>query len=209
MANYPDFNDLPFNERPDLSPSLIHLTKNTNREDSYSAFDNLVNILQNGEIWGSDTKNGFIKGNKKATCFMDIPMQSLKYVINSENSNPDNPRYEPYGILVAKEFAYRKGCRPVLYLSDEETKKLNIPRQELWRVVRFEVKDGKWLSWLHEREWRCEGSFVVPKNVIVLVRTTYEIAKLQRLIANNPTDFKVKPRSILPLDIVCQGLRYL
>ena len=40
----PEFEHLPFNERPDLSPYLVHLTKNTKKEDEYSAFDNLVSL---------------------------------------------------------------------------------------------------------------------------------------------------------------------
>ena len=38
--SYPTFDDLPFNKRPDLSPYLIHLTKNTKLKDDYSAYVN-------------------------------------------------------------------------------------------------------------------------------------------------------------------------
>ena len=72
----PQFDDLPFNARPDLTPYLIHLTKNTKANDEYSAYDNLVSILTTGEIWGSDTKKGFIKGPHKAACLMDVPFQA-------------------------------------------------------------------------------------------------------------------------------------
>ena len=135
----PKFDDLPFNSRPDLTPYLLHLTKNTNAEDEYSAFDNLMNILRSGRIWGSGTSKGFIKGKRKAACFMDIPFASLKYVLTPENSDPQNPRYEPYGIAITKNYAYPKGCRPVLYLSNEELEAINLPPDELWRVVRFEL----------------------------------------------------------------------
>jgi hypothetical protein len=84
----PAFEDLPFNARPDLTPYLLHLTKNTKAEDQYSAYDNLVSILKSGQIWGSESKKGFIKGNQKATCFMDVPFSSLKYVLTPENSDP-------------------------------------------------------------------------------------------------------------------------
>ena len=77
----PEFEDLPFNISPDLSPCIIHLTKNTKKEDEYSAFDNLTSILKSGEIWGSDKKKGFTKGPNSATCFMDVPLQSLKYIL--------------------------------------------------------------------------------------------------------------------------------
>src|SRR6266436_7214088 len=107
-----DFEDLPFYERPDLTPYVIHLTKNTRADDGYSGFDNLVSILKGGEIWASDKSKGFIKGPYGATCFMDVPFAALKYVLNPLNTDPSNPRYEPYGVLVTKKYAYSKGCRP-------------------------------------------------------------------------------------------------
>src|SRR5262245_48015157 len=138
----PQFDELPFNARPDLTPYLIHLTKNTKADDEYSGFDNLVSILQTGELRGSSKKKGLIKGPNRAACFMDIPFQALKYVLTPENADPQNPRYEPYGVVITKKLAYKLGCRPVLYLSDEETKKkLRIPEDELWRVVRFDVSE--------------------------------------------------------------------
>src|SRR5579864_2383698 len=103
----PDFEDLPFFERPDLTPYLVHLTKNTKAEDDYSAFENLVSILQTGEVWGSSTKKGFIKGPHRAACFMDLPFAALKYVLNEENSDPTAPRYESFGVFVTKKHAYK------------------------------------------------------------------------------------------------------
>jgi hypothetical protein len=206
----PEFEDLPFDERPDLTPYLIHLTKNTKEKDKYSAFDNLVNILEEGEIWGSSTKEGFIKGHNKATCFMDIPFMSLKYLLNHDNSNPNKPRYEPFGIIVTKKIAYKRRCRPVLYLSNKELDALGIPEKELWRVVRFEADDSGWISWIHEREWRCRGSFKMPKSIhAVLVKNTIYAKKLTKMINKNPDEFKVKPKSIIPLTVMCQGLPYL
>ncbi len=102
---------------------------------------------------------------------MDVPFVSLKYILNKKNAAPDNPRYEPFSVFVTKKYAYDKGCRPVLYLSNKEVKALGIPDDELWRVVRFEVTDRGWISWLQEREWRCKGDFILPKNPSgVLVR---------------------------------------
>ncbi len=200
-----DFDNLPFNDRPDLTPYLIHLTKNSKRADKYSAFDNLVNILKTGEIWGS-TNKGFVKGPSSAACFMDIPFVSLKYILNKDNCNLNKPRYEPCGIFINKQYAYKHGCRPVLYLSNKELSSLEIPDKELWRVVRFEASEKGWISWIHEREWRSKGGFKVPSNAGVLVRNPKQARELQELILENPKDFKVKPRAIIPLAIVCQGL---
>ena len=202
----PKFDELPFNERPDLSPYLFHFTKNSEEADGYSAFDNLCNILEFREIWGSDTSKGFIKGPNEAVCFMDIPFMSLKYVFTEDNTRHDRPRYEPYGVLVSKTFAYNKGARPVLYLSDSEISRMGIPTSELWRVVKlYADSKGNWISWLHEREWRKKSNFKLPSNSIAaLVKTTVEARKLAKIIESK--SYKCKPRSIIPLSIVCQGL---
>ena len=45
LSMLPDFEDLPFYERPDPTPYIIHLTKNTKADDNHTAFNNLVSIL--------------------------------------------------------------------------------------------------------------------------------------------------------------------
>lgn len=37
-----NYKELPFRDRPDLTPYLIHLTKNTKEDDEYSAYNNLI-----------------------------------------------------------------------------------------------------------------------------------------------------------------------
>lgn len=204
----PKFEDLPFNARPDLTPYLIHLTKNTMRKDRFSGFENLVNILETGEIWGSKSSEGFIKGKRRATCFMDVPFASLKYVLTPENADPIKPRYEPYGLIIRKQFAYRKGTRPVLYLSNAELRKMEVPADELWRVVRLELeKKRQWISWLHEREWRCPDGFKLPRKIqAVLVRDADEAVLLRGMLEKKSRKFACSPKSIIPLEIVCQGL---
>src|SRR5262249_23599981 len=145
------------------------------------------------------------KGPNRAACFMDVPFSAMKYVLNPANTNPDNPRYEPYGIIVHKTYAYEHGCRPVLYLSDEETSHLKIPRDELWRVVRFKLQEDGWIIWIHEREWRCRGTFDVPTNPVVLVKTTSDAQDLADEIRSKPSRFDSIPRSIIPLSVICQG----
>jgi hypothetical protein len=200
----PEFKDLPFYERPDLTPYLVHLTRNTKKEDGFSAFENLVSILEHGQIWGSDQKKGFIQGPHSAACLMDVPFASLKYFFKAKTV-----RYEPFGIFVSKKYAYEKGCRPVLYLSKDETKnKLRISNDELWRVVKFEVNKDGWISWLHEREWRCKGDLSLPTNPYgILVRHSNDAERLEKMIRKSPDKFKIKPRSIIPLSVMCQGLR--
>ena len=202
--------NLPFFERPDLSPFLVHLTKNTVKADKFTAYDNLLSMLGTGEIFGSTTASGFIKGKSPAACFMDVPLSSLKYVLNEANTDPNRPRYEPFGVIVTKRRAYKDGCRPVIYLSDDELKVLGIPESELWRVVRLEAVDGTGINWVHEREWRNKGSFKLPsKPLAALVRTSQDAVKLRDHIRRDPEFFKAIPNSIIPLEILCQGLPYL
>ena len=125
---YPTFDELPFNKRPDLTPYQIHLTKNSRREDEFSAYDNLVHILETGRIWGSG-KEGFVRGGKKAACFMDVPFASLKYVLTPENMKPEEPRYEPFGIVVGKASAYKRGLRPVLIYPTKRFASLEFQRR--------------------------------------------------------------------------------
>lgn len=206
----PETSVLPFFERPDLSPFLVHLTRNTVDADGYTAYENLVSILGTGEIRGSTTKSGYIKGKNSAACFMDVPLGSLKYVLNESNTAPKNPRYEAYGLIFTKTLAYKKGVRPVLYLSDSELGKMGVPADELWRVVRLEAVDGTGVNWVHEREWRCKGNFTLPKNPLAaLVQTTDDARKLRKHINSDPDFFESIPGSIIPLEILCQGLPYL
>lgn len=203
----PTFDDLPFRSRPDLSPYLVHLTR---RSAKRSAYENLKLILRGGKIRGSTNAagRGFIKGSSPATCFMDIPIGALKYVL--QGPKPDSAvklRYEPYGVFVLKTTGYRKGCRPVMYLSDDELERVELPRRELWRVVKLHVEGTSWVSWLHEREWRCRGDFELPRSVTgVFVKTAKEASRLSLELHDHAEAYSCIPRCILPLSVVCQGL---
>lgn len=68
---------------------------------------------------------------------------------------------------------------------------------------------------MHEREWRCKGNFELPcktkKNICpfklgVLVKTYRDVLKLQKEMKDYSNDFDVEISTILPLDIICQGL---
>ena len=195
-----DDDNLPFTIRPDLPPYLVHLTKTTHAN---SALDNLVKILQEGVIQGT---NSYIKGHRKAVCFMDVPFVALKHVCSKQNSE----RYAPYGIVITKTFAYRKGARPVLYLSDRERRRFRIPPKELWRVVKLQYSNdaNAWVSnWLHEREWRCPDKFILSGKIrAVLVKTEKEAARLYRKIEAASESFACIPQSSIPLSVICQGL---
>ncbi|QVQ26009.1 abortive infection system antitoxin AbiGi family protein [Achromobacter deleyi] len=201
--NNSDSHELPFFERPDLTPFLVHLTKKSGKA---TGFENLVNILKTGMIRGSGHSPGRVAGPHTASCFMDVPLPSLKYVLHQRNSK----RYGPYGVLISKKYAYKHGCRPVLYMTKSERKTL-LKEDEWWRAVTLEGVTGTETNWLHEREWRAKGDFSLPSPTLraVFVRTTKEAQQLQAMITSDAGAFSVKPRAILPLNIVCQGLPYM
>ncbi len=197
---------LPYLERPDLSPFLVHLTK---AGDGCTAYDNLINIIESGTIRGSDNSAGYIKGPYPATSFMDIPLSSLKYVLNTINTKSPSPRYGPCGIVISKEDAYSQGARPVLYLSNPEINEMGITDDHLWRVVIFEGVINGSIGWLHEREWRIKGDYSLTQPLAVLVKDCNQAKRLNRKINSSPRSFTSIPQSIIPLDILCQGLPFL
>ena len=112
--------------------------------------------------------------------------------------------------MITKKLAYRKGCRPVLYLSNNEIKTLKIPEDELWRVVRLEVTGDKWISWMHEREFRYllyQGVFVeslydvfkvLGGATAILIALFTFISKIwiSRIVEKNKYDLQIKLNAI-------------
>ena len=139
---------------------------------------------------------------------MDVPFVALKYVCSRKNLG----RYAPYGVVFTKTFAYKRGTRPVLYLSANEQRNLCIKRKELWRVVKLQYSNTQFVwdsNWTHEREWRCPDRFKLPGEIrAVLVKTAQEAAKLQAKIEDDPKSFGCIPLSIIPLKVICQGLNF-
>lgn len=167
-----------FPDRKDVSDTLIHLTGD--RGDT-RARDALYSILEELNIHGSG-KEGFVKGERTAACFTEAPFSEVQNIIK-QRRNTSRP-YGPYGVMVRKLDAWEQGARPVLYLPDEEG--TWIPREELWRHVRFEYPN---IDFTHEREWRCpEGFNLASTRFTVLVRNNREIDELFSIIRNNPDE---------------------
>jgi hypothetical protein len=60
---------------------------------------------------------------------------------------------------------------------------------------------------MHEREWRCKGSFELPDSIqAAFVRNTYEAEELAQDLAKHPKDFACQPRSVIPMTVLCQSL---
>lgn len=198
---------LPFTARPDLSPYLIHFTRQTEQKSGFLVLQHI--IFHDKMLKGSD-KTGFIKGSTPAVCFMDIPLFSLKYLFTLNNAR----RYEPYGIFVKKETAYLNGARPVYYMSQEEENEFFGSRTaDKWRIVKLDVNDTNaeepdWICWTQEREWRCPNQYKLDSDDYeygILVKSIKQAEILSKKIY--AADYKgPRPIAILPLDVICQGL---
>lgn len=187
--SYNYYCDLHFNNRPDISPYLYHFTRST---DEDSAFINLITLLQSGVINGSN-QWGFVRGNNLAACFIDIPDEALHQYFKNEKRIPSGKRHEPYGIMTSKRFAFNRGARPVIYLPEDEIYQILKPK-DYWRVVRLDLSNvDDCVCFLHEREWRCKGSYKLAKNCVnIFVKTKKEAIKMRDIIKHERNKFPAK-----------------
>ncbi|ANC78270.1 hypothetical protein ABE65_016265 [Fictibacillus phosphorivorans] len=163
--------------RTDLTGRLTHLTKPSGVDFSCLSFedinlravDNLIKILKEGKIIGSQTKPGFIIGKQKAVCFQDAPLYALIQNVEHERQRRERNNYEKLrycgvGLSFVKPYIYHYyGGRPVIY-EESKTAKAFLPSEEWWRIVDIEYKiDNDWdiVDWTHEREWRIPGDMII------------------------------------------------
>lgn len=160
--------------RSDITGMVTHLTKPAQKdlsnlsesEINKLAIDNMVNILKEKTIKGSTTSKGFIIGDKPAVCFQDAPLygiiQNVEYEKGMrEERDSSKLRYCGIGLTFSKPYIYSKGGRPVIYEDTEDAKSF-LPKDEYWRIVRFNINfmndSLNHVDWTHEREWRVPGT---------------------------------------------------
>lgn len=142
----------------DLSENLVHLT----RGDSYQEASGILEkILGERRLLGG---TGFIKGEYRCVCFTEAPIARLGMILAQPTAHQN--RYMPYGIMVKKQWLFRKGGRPVIYQPDGDFAVL--PEELRYRHVRYEPPkiDHSW-----EREWRIqtEALQLEPEEVTIVV----------------------------------------
>jgi hypothetical protein len=133
--------------RGDLSSRLIHLTRPTDQLDVGAVF---ANIVREGQLRGSRND---VAGRFSCVCFTEAPLTALAQVMAA---NPTSMRYQPFGVMVTKDWLYAKGGRPVIYGEPAEFK--DLPDTMKYRYVRYEL--GK-VDWTWEREWRIQTNALV------------------------------------------------
>lgn len=161
--------------RNDITSMVTHLTKPdkvnleyiSEDEVNIMAVDNLIKILGDRKILGSDTQKGFIVGNMAAVCFQDAPFSGIIQNVEYERQRRQEDKYKKtrycgIGLSFSKFHVFSQGGRPVIY---EETKKAKemLPKDEHWRIVNFHIHpdDTNIIDWTHEREWRAPIEFKI------------------------------------------------
>lgn len=153
--------------RPDISNSLIHLTRDRNGFTAENVFDK---ILENGFIKGSSEN---IRGKDTCICLSETPISAIGQIIAQQN---DKFHYGSFGFLFPKKYLFDKGARPVIYQPDEDFKLLTDTLQ--YRHVRYEINK---IDWTWEREWRFKTDKLVldPRNVTLIVPDREKIEKIK------------------------------
>jgi hypothetical protein len=153
--------------RDDLSNNLVHLTKGTSNDPTKhreEALQTLEKILREKQLRGGI---GFIKGSHRCVCFSEAPISKISYLIGLEDKGVF--KYQPYGVMVKKDWAFKYGGRPVIYGPDSDYEKL--PQEMQYRHVRFWLGDKYDIDHTWEREWRIKADAIAlsPEEVTVVV----------------------------------------
>ncbi|MFH1560824.1 MAG: hypothetical protein ABID84_05385 [Chloroflexota bacterium] len=127
--------------RDDVSSRLIHLTRGEPEKVAAEAF---LSIVKERKIRGGTE---CIKGGYRCVCFSEAPLSKLTQIL--ANPAASGMRYKPFGVMVEKEWLFKRGGRPVIYQPDAEYSLLH--ETQRFRHVRYEPSS---VDFTWEREWR-------------------------------------------------------
>ena len=155
--------------RRDMSDLLFHFTRST--PDGRTASSVLNKILSEGLLRGTSKQ----KHLDKFICFTEAPIQECNSIFSlvSIATLPEHlPRYEPYGVAIAKKWLYEKGGRHVIY--DHPDARVDISPSQLYRFAPYDPENGKDFTW--EREWRIKKDELIldPDHTLVIVPSSKE-----------------------------------
>ncbi|MFB7825334.1 hypothetical protein [Streptomyces hydrogenans] len=142
---------------PDLPDTLVHFTGRSRgpkeRRDfpPTTAEGRLVSILHSGTLRGA-APFGL---DAPVLCFSEATEEARRVILrDGAGWGP----YEPWGLVLDRQWLIDAGARPVLYVSREEQREMKaaLPRRTYNRCVAYEPApaQGTRSDWLHEREWR-------------------------------------------------------
>lgn len=191
--------------RTDLSTFLVHLTRSSGGQQ---AADRLESILR-AEVIEARTMFGAAKGalegrgiqlaSQKCVCFTETPLEYMHLLIEPIDGRAI--QFERYGIAFTKKVGRQWGVNPVWYLDitpghDWLTVPVNqliedaldiegFDESTIARLCPFIEQMGtgdeyrKEFWW--EREWRYQGNFHLPRQVLILCPEN-EIVRYRRVV---------------------------
>jgi len=130
--------------RPDITDTLVHYVRGANLDE---AFRVLKTILGERRL---RCGTGYIRGGHCCVCFSEAPFRYLGYAI-AQGYMAERP-YQPFGIMVKKNWLFAQGGRPVVY--QHETEYHELPDDLRWRHVRYDPCSNPPTDFTWEREWR-------------------------------------------------------
>ena len=162
--------------RRDVGSLLFHFTRG-DPESGRAAPLVLRDILRSRCLRGSDTWTERIE----CVCFTEAPIQEFAAVFSLNEiaaRREERPRYEPYGIAVAKEWLFQRGGRPVIYERRSDFASFSDSQQ--YRLVPYDPGAGTDFTW--EREWRIQTPELElePQHTLVIVPTANEAFDIVR-----------------------------
>ena len=162
-------------DRKDLSPCLIHFTRNS---DGAEPFEVLRKIMTDGSLkcsWSERNSKKTVFGSKPAVCFTEMPLFALFDYANKRN---DTQKVSQYGVALMMKELFNRGARNVIYgltghspvetEANGEWRVSNLPDEEQYRYMLSGIDEIN--DWLHEREWRwvdpeSKGYLPIWKNI--------------------------------------------
>ncbi len=133
--------------RPDITDTLVHYIRGANLDE---AFQVLRTILRERRL---RCGTGYIRGGHCCVCFSEAPFRYLGYAI-AQGYRAERP-YQPFGIMVKKNWLFAQGGRPVVY--QLESQYTELPESHRWRHVRYDPCSEPAVDFTWEREWRVLG----------------------------------------------------
>ena len=143
-----------------------------------TSFESLRRILCQKRLIGT---NQFRRGSLKTVCFSERPIDQLLSMRRFQ-SHIARWDWEPYGILIDRQWLVEQGAKAVRYVPANEAKKLN--REELPFV---QVLGNKYnsIDWSNEQVWRIGGDIrlnLIPSSkAFVFVPTLDEAREIQSI----------------------------
>ena len=165
--------------RPDISNTLIHLTRDKENLSASEVFDKIV---KEKYIEGS-TEN--IRGKSKCICFSETPISAIGQVLKQ---NTKDFHYGSFGFMFSKKNLFSNGARPVIYQPDSDYDLL--PDSLQYRHVRFEIEK---IDWTWEREWRLKIDKLIlnPTEVTLIVPTRKIVEKYKAANSSENMGYRI------------------